>query len=1335
MENHGQWSDGVRFKAAFPASAMFLQSDGVTWVRYQDDAPDLVHEYIQWSPERQSTFHLRGHAWRMRFDGANPASIALGEQRQAAYHNYFLGNDPSKWAGKVPVFEAVRYERIWPGIDMRWHGDEGNVKYDLFVDANADPSLVGFRYDGLDGLAIASNGDLVLSTSVGEVTEMRPVAWYADDRSPVVCAFALQGDRVSFTFPQGRDAARAMVIDPLLMGATYSGQTGASNYGHCATYDAFGNMYGGAQNFGAGFPTTLGAFQASPGGGFGTDIVVNKFTPDGVDLLMATYLGGDADDKPHSMIVNTSGELCVFGSSTGPGFPTSSGAYDPTHGGGSDIVIAHLSEDGTTLIGGTYIGGGQEDGRQMMTNNYGDTFRGEIMLDGADNIYIASSSSSSDFPVTPGVFQGALGGGQDAVVVGVDPTCANLLMSTFLGGSSDDNGLGLRFDGTGGIYVCGGTMSADFPMAGGGWQNAYQGAPKDGYIVQLTNAGATLAASTYFGTSTDDMAYFIDLDNDGDVYIYGQSDGDLAITPPGIYGQPGGGIFIAAFDPALTTPVFITTLGDGGFGFPLAPVAFLVDVCEHIYISGYNPSGTWETTPDALYEAGGSQFYLAAYDVDMTGILFGSFYGGSHVDGGTSRFDKNGIIYQGVCSGGNSMPTTANAYAPNNNVGWDLGVFKIDFQVAGVNAAGASTLNTGCAPVEIGFNNNSTGTQWLWDFGDGTPPVTDFEPSHVYTEPGAFTVMMIAMDSLACNLADTTYLPITIGEQQPIVAAFTSEQSIDCTLLQITTENNSTGNPLAFEWDMGDGTLYSDTNVTHDFSGPGDYTVQLIAYDPTGCSTADTASTIIAIGPPLQVEAAFNIEEMPGCDQLSVVATDQSTGVAPTYAWDMGDGAEYSSADVTHLFQGVGTYTITLIVSDPATCNLADTATVEVTVEPSVPVTAAFTAEQAFDCDDLVLSTENQSTGTNLLFDWQVSDGTQSTDTAFTHTISGPGTYEVILLVSDAFGCSPPQSDTLQVVIDPLEPVVADFTAAQVNSCEQLDVTTLNLSTGDSVSYAWDMGDGTVIDGENAQHSYTDPGTYTITLTITDLGCGQNDQSTLQVELINELPVALLNDSVVCPDDVAILQVQTADDVAYLWSTGETSASITVADGGIYTVTIDDGLCTGTATAEIIAAPRHDLSDSLYACPGSQLDLVVPIDGLSFAWNTGGTNRTERVIADNALYTYDMIDLWGCPHSDSIRVIALDSVPQVFAPNAFTPDGDGTNDVFRIAGFGERTVAMSVFNRWGQMLWTNEGKEPFWDGRYGGTIVQDGVYVYVLNYTGVCDNANREVYGHVTVVK
>ena len=885
VPNQGQWPSAVRFKASFPTSAMFLQADGVTWSRYQDDAADLMHEYIQWDPERQQAFMLRGHAWRMRFVEGNRAAAIRGGEPHSAHHNYYLGNDPSKWATRVPLYGAVRYSEVWPGIDMLWHSEGASVKYDLLVAAGADHARIAFRYEGLDGVSIDAGGNLVLRTSVGEMTEMRPVAWYADDRSPLACAFSLTGDVVGFSFPQGVEEGRPFVIDPVLMGATYSGQVGASNYGHCSTFDAEGNIYGGAQNFGAGFPSSLGAFQASPAGGSGTDIVVNKFSPDATELLYATYIGGTGDDKPHSMIVNASGGLCVLGSTTSPDFPVTAGAFDATANGGSDIAVFHLSADATALVGSTYLGGAGQDGRQTMTVNYGDTYRGEVMVDPAGNIYIASATQSADYPVASGAIQPALAGAQDAVVTGLDPTCSTLLMSTYLGGAAGDNGLGLRLDG-GGIYVCGGTMSSDFPMSGSGYQPAYQGGGRDGYIVKLSLDGSALLAGTYFGTSGDDMAYFIELDNESDVYIYGQSNGAIPIAPAGIYGQPNGSIFIASFDPGLTTPVFTTKLGSqGGSGQMLAPVAFLVDVCNRIYISGYNPNGTWETTPDALYGPGSSRFYLACYDVDMAGLLFGSYYGGSHVDGGTSRFDKRGVIYQGVCSGGQSMPTTPGSYAPTNNVGWDLGVFKIDFEQSGVNVDLSASATTGCAPATITFNGSSNATELVWDLGDGTVVNGGTQFVHTYTEPGTYQVMLIGTDSTSCNIADTMFISVLITDPAQLEALFTADPVSSCTAYGVQLTNQSTGSSIVL-WDLG-GTPSNQPNPYVTLSGPGSYSYTITVIDQA-CQVSDSYSMTVEVPPAtLEIDLPSPVYLCPG----GTVMLDGGPGF-DGYAWSTGETAQ-----------------------------------------------------------------------------------------------------------------------------------------------------------------------------------------------------------------------------------------------------------------------------------------------------------------------------------------------------------------------------------------------------------------------------------------------------------
>lgn len=1340
VENLGQWDVEVQFRADISDATMFITNSGITWVRLEDGAGDRFHDEKN-NPKgniRDLTFNA--HAWQIELLNANTDAQLLGQHRYPHYRNYFLGDDPDRWKGNVRSYPEVLHNNVWPGIDLKWYGANSHVKYDVLLAAGADHRDIQMAYQGLEQQPyINANGELVVSTSVGEMLEMRPVAWYADDHSHLACEYVIKDGAVGFAFPDGRENDRAVVIDPLLMGATYSGMVGPSVYGHCSTFDEDGNIYGGGQVFGAGFPTTLGAFQAAYGGGWGTDIGVNKFSPDATALIWATYLGGDEDDKPHSLIVNAAQELSILGSSEGSDYPTTANAFQPNFQGGSyDIVVSRLSADATSLVGSTFLGGSADDGRQSfnMTINYGDTYRGEIMLDAADNIFIASFTQSNDYPTSPGAYQGTLAGAQDAVVTGLSPDCSSLVWSSFLGGSSDDSALGLRFNSVGDLYVTGGTQSADFPSIPGGWQGTYQGGDKDGFIVKFENAGTTLGATTFFGTNEEDMSFFIDLDTDDDVYIYGQSEGGIAITPPGTFGTVGGNIFVAQFTPDLATTVFTTTLGPiGSFSYSLAPVAFLVDVCDHIYISGYNPSGTWPTTPDALYGPGSSQFYLAAYDVDMSGLLFGSYYGGSHVDGGTSRFDKNGIVYQGVCSGGNSMPTSPGAFAPTNNVSWDLGVFKIDFQVAGVNAAGAGTINQGCAPIQIDFLNTSTGDHWIWDFGDGSPVDTSYAPSHTYTTPGTFDVTLIAMDSLSCNLADTIVFPVTIGQAQPITAAFTALPDADCTQFTVSTTNNSTGTPLAFEWQMGDGTQYSDTNVVHNYAGVGAYDIQLIAYDPTGCSQPDTVMQTINILPPDTIEVDFSVTQTPDCDDLLVETNNNSTGPSPNFQWDMGDGTLLNGQDVSHIYLGAGTYDITLVGIDSNTCNISDTLTLQVQVDPVVPVLADILIDQVFDCGQLLVEGENLSSGTFMEFSWNMGDGTVLTDTNITHTYSNPGTYDVSMIVTDLLGCSPNDTAFAQLVVEALDPVVAEFTVEQTGDCSTLTVEALNMSSGDSLAYDWDMGDGTLLSDTNVNHVYTSPGVYDITLAITDLACGLTDQMVLQVELTNTIPTPLVNEAVVCYGDSAVLDATTAEADTYLWSTGEDTPTIIVAQGGIYTVEVFNDHCMGSDTVEVLEGQLLDLAFSVDACPNANTALTIPYNGTAYEWQNGSTDQTTiEVGAGN--YGFTVWDDLGCAHRDTATIVPLDAEAQIYAPNAFSPDGDGVNDVFLLKGYGEEVSKVEIFNRWGELIYTGNSLAQPWDGRYKGELVKQDVYVYKLEYNDYCQTSEKTtVFGHVTVVR
>ncbi|MDQ3099785.1 MAG: PKD domain-containing protein, partial [Bacteroidota bacterium] len=405
----------------------------------------------------------------------------------------------------------------------------------------------------------------------------------------------------------------------------------------------------------------------------------------------------------------------------------------------------------------------------------------------------------------------------------------------------------------------------------------------------------------------------------------------------------------------------------------------------------------------------------------------------------------------------------------------------------------------------------------------------------------------------------------------------------------------------------------------------------------------------------------------------------------------------------------------------------------DITVVPSEPVNADFTVEQVFDCDNLLITTQNNSTGSNILYDWQLSDGGQYASENMEHTFSGAGTYSIILTVSDSMGCSPPSLVSMDVVIDPIVPVVADFALAQVGNCVLLTVETINNSTGDSISLSWDMGDGTIYTDDAPTHVYIDPGTYNVTLTVSDLGCGNDDQMIFPIEMINELPIVTLGDTVVCPDATAEL-IAGGTPGNYIWSTGDTTQAITVSFGGTYTVLVTTDVCQGSATVQVIQGLEMELAYEVDACPNESVELSVPIEGLAYEWNTGGDDRIETVVGEGE-YIFDVVDLLGCPHTDTVTVIALDEDPQLFAPNAFSPDGDGINEIFQVVGYGEKDVEFTVYNRWGERLWASTSAADGWDGQYNGTPVKNDVYVYQLKYTGICNAEEREVIGHVTVLR
>ncbi|MBI1193111.1 MAG: T9SS type B sorting domain-containing protein [Bacteroidetes bacterium] len=798
VQNKGQWPESVRFAAEVSGGRVFIESSGFTW-NFLDHSALQHHDQNPSSPLPRPS---KGHAFRTTFIGANSAPQALGEDTRPFHHNYFNDPDPARWARGAAVHGSARLLALYPGVDLRVYAQGSTFKYDLELDAGVDPSVIKIRHEGLDQVAVVQ-GNLELTTSVNKLVEVAPYAYQLQNGSQlsVRCEYRLEGGELSYHFPDGYNPELPLVIDPpTLIFGSYSGSV-SDNWGYTATYDDDGALYGGGISFGANYPITLGAYQSTWSGGIGSwpcDISISKFSSDGSTLEYSTFLGGSGNDIPHSMVCTPSGELLLYGTTGSANFPTTAGCHDNTFGGGTavtvtsviafpsgtDMFVSKLDATGGVLLGSTYLGGSGNDGLNLSSAtgyNYGDHARGEIIVDRNGNPFIASTTLSTNFPVTAGAYQTTPGGNQDGVIVKLNSNLTGLLFSTYIGGSAVDAAYSMKIGGLNMLIVCGGTTSTDFPTTAGAYQTSYQGGSADGWVARMTTNGTTLVSSTYVGTPAYDQVFMVETDADFKVYITGQTIGTFPVSA-GVYSNPGSAQFVARMDIGLTLFEYSTVFGSGTNRVNIRPTAFLVDKCKNVYISGWggltnssfnsnvlNTFGLPVTADATQSSTDGSDFYFIVFAREATSLLYATYFGGGtsreHVDGGTSRFDRNGIIYQAVCAGcggHDDFPTTPGVWSNvNNSSNCNLGVIKYRFDFEEIEAAATVFPDSiGCVNFPVQFGNQSqNAVHYFWDFDDGTTS-TAFEPSHLYTDTGVYNVMFVAIDSSKCIIADTVYLTI-----------------------------------------------------------------------------------------------------------------------------------------------------------------------------------------------------------------------------------------------------------------------------------------------------------------------------------------------------------------------------------------------------------------------------------------------------------------------------------------------------------------------------------------------------------------------------------------------
>lgn len=1086
IENKGQWDPRVRFMGTVPGGALFIHPSGFTVLQHNPEdwqtVQDKLHGHIDKTrasqPERTT---VRSHAYAVEFVGANPNPQIIADKPLPNYNNYFIGSDPSKWAAGCKIYQGITIQNLYPNVDIRYYSHNGRMKYDLMVKPGADVSKIALRYNGVDKLEIR-NRELVIKTSIGDIKELDPYTYqYQNEgRKQVVARYSLKDNIVRFDV-KNYDKSSLLIIDPTIIFASFSGST-TDNWGYTATYDDEGNFYGGGIVFGQGFPTSVGAFQQDFQGGISGcngkafDIGIIKLSPDGSTRMYATYIGGSGNEQPHSLVVDGEGNLVLAGRTNSLNYPTTgSGLIGP--GGAYDIVVTKLNAAGNALIGSKKIGGKGDDGMNIrdchqgpisLQYNYGDDGRSEVILDGGGNIYVASCTQSNDFP-TVGGFQTTFGGKQDGVILKLPPNVSTLTFSSYLGGSENDASYVLSLNPLNStIYVGGGTESGNLPGTDGNSLNNRNQGGIDGYVASISNNGASLLRTTYLGTNGTDQVFGVQFDRMGFPYVMGQTTGSWPIQNAP-WSQAGGKQFIAKLQPDLSRFVYSTVFGTGSAVPNISPVAFLVDRCENVYVSGwggkisdlsYPTAGTSGlTTVNPLQPTtDGKDFYFFVLKKDAASQLYGDFFGQSgglvdHVDGGTSRFDANGVIYQAICAncgGQANFPTTLGVWSPTNrSANCNLAMVKIAMNLSGVQSTIQSSINgaprdtAGCVPLTVDFTDTlATGVTYEWNFGDGSPQEVTSVPTnrHTYNAVGTYRVMLVAVDSTTCNMRDTAYMNIRVGDLRANLD-FNPVKLNPCDSFKYRFDNLSTQPGVrpftssSFVWDFGDGSprqTAGTASVFHNYKAAGTYRVKLILIDTGYCNAPDSVEKVLRIA--TLVKARFTTPPT-GCAPYQARFTNTSDG-GQQFIWNFGDGTTSTEVNPSHTF-AAGTYTITLTAIDSATCNITDSTRVTITVYNNP--TAEFNAAPQPPTVNTPITFTNLSSSDAVRFKWLFGDGDSlltNSRLEVQHEYNETKIYNACLLAYNANGCVDTVCKPVSILVEPALDVPNAFTplSGDVNS-------------------------------------------------------------------------------------------------------------------------------------------------------------------------------------------------------------------------------------------------------------------------------------------------------------
>ncbi len=588
------------------------------------------------------------------------------------------------------------------------------------------------------------------------------------------------------------------------------------------------------------------------------------------------------------------------------------------------------------------------------------------------------------------------------------------------------------------------------------------------------------------------------------------------------------------------------------------------------------------------------------------------------------------------------------------------------------------------APYNVNFTgNNPAPPQSYWDFGDGIGTDTLVNPMYTYADTGTYNVMYVTIDSSTCNIADTAYFTVEVNQSDTLDAQFTFPPYDPCTD-SLTVQLDFTGSGAdSLYWDMGNSTTFiNDTSVTYTYTTPGTYYVTFEAYDLV-CNQTFTLIDTVDFNPVITTVTASAPPNVELCSAPYNVNFTGNNPTPPNSYWDFGDGMGTDTvANPMYTYADTGTYNVMYVVIDSSTCNLADTAYFNVTVNQAEVLDAQIDIPPYDPCvDSLTIQLDFTGSGADSLY-WNMGNGsTFINDTSVSYTYTSSGVYYVTFEAYD-FTCNNSATIIDTVIFTPNTTTVNAVVPPNILLCTAPYEVTFNGNNPAPPNNYWDFGDGV---GTSTQHSptyiYGGSGNYTVMYVAIDSStCNIADTAYFNVALV-QAPIftATLDFDSPEPCEVDSFDVE-------LKFTGQNADSIYWNMGD------------GTEFFNI---------DSVYYLYGNAGTYNVTMSAYNYLCNTSQTISNEVTFVE-------MGDTEG------------------IVPNVFTPNGDGWNDKLVITGIDiDEVYNIEVYNRWGTKVY--EGSDP--DNPWDGGNSKDGVYFYKLTYTDLCSGEQRLITGYVTLLK